>query len=224
MRSFVKHNGLSLLFMSLFVVTLVGQTFAGHADYNHQLVSDGLDPISWTRYVSSSQFMVDVTENWQSEYLQFWLYLTATIWLLQKGSPESKELGTSGVESAKNQKIGTYADEASPALARRTGLLLHLYSRSLGTVMGIFFGLSWLAQSVTGRVAYNADQLAQLQEPVSWLAYVGSADFWNRTLQNWQSEFLAVASLAVLSIYLRERGSPQSKPVGSAHDATGVEG
>lgn len=90
--------------------------------------------------------------------------------------------------------------------------------------MGTVFVLSWLAQSITGVAAYNEEQLRQLQAPMSWPEYILSADFWSRTLQNWQSEFLAIASMAVLSIYLRQRGSPESKPVGAAHTATGVEG
>jgi len=90
--------------------------------------------------------------------------------------------------------------------------------------MGLIFLLSWLAQSISGHSAYNREQLASLQEPIAWLGYLGSADFWNRTLQNWQSEFLAVASMVVLSIYLRQRGSPESKPVGAPHEATGLEG
>jgi hypothetical protein len=90
--------------------------------------------------------------------------------------------------------------------------------------MGVLFLLSWLAQSVAGSAAYNEQQLRDLQAPVGWARYVASADFWNRTLQNWQSELLAVASMVVLSIYLRQRGSPESKPVGAAHTATGVEG
>jgi hypothetical protein len=101
---------------------------------------------------------------------------------------------------------------------------LAVYSRSLGIVMGAIFVASWLAQSIAGRSAFNEQQIADLQDPVTWAGYVASADFWNRTLQNWQSEFLAVGSMVVFSIYLRQRGSPESKPVGAPHTATGVEG
>jgi hypothetical protein len=90
--------------------------------------------------------------------------------------------------------------------------------------MGLIFAFSWLAQSIAGRSAFNEQQLSQLQDPVSWTGYVFSSEFWNRTLQNWQSEFLAVGSMVVLSIYLRQRGSPESKPVGTSHSATGIEG
>ena len=89
--------------------------------------------------------------------------------------------------------------------------------------MALIFAASWLAQSVAGRAAYNEQQLSQLEDPVSWFGYVTSSDFWSRTLQNWQSEFLAVAAMAVFAIYLRQRGSPESKPVGAAHDSTGTE-
>jgi hypothetical protein len=95
-----------------------------------------------------------------------------------------------------------------------------VFSRSLGLTMAGIFLLSWFAQSVAGLAAFNAEQLSQLSDPVNWLGYVTSADFWNRTLQNWQSEFLAIGSMAVLGVYLRQRGSPESKPVGAAHAVT----
>jgi hypothetical protein len=165
-----------------------------------------------------------VAENWQSEYLQFALYTFLTVWLLQKGSPESKSLDQAGRESDRDQKVGRFATPESPKWAHTRGLRLFLLSNSLGLVMGLIFLLSWLAQSVAGVAAYNEKQLSDLEDPVSWAQYLGSPEFWNRTLQNWQSELLAVASMAILAIYLRQRGSPQSKPVGSAHTATGVEG
>lgn len=146
------------------------------------------------------------------------------MWLLQRGSPESKELGKAGTESDEEQKVGAHATPDSPRWASAGGPRQALYSSSLGTVMGLIFLSSWLVQSVTGRVAFNEEQLRQLQEPVGWGTYVSSAEFWNRTLQNWQSELLAVASMAILSVYLRQRGSPESKPVGAAHSSTGVEG
>ncbi|MFJ6121590.1 DUF6766 family protein [Streptomyces sp. NPDC092129] len=221
---FVKHNGLTLAFGTGFLLTLVGQAVSGHADFNDQLVTDGLQPISFLPYLATSDFAVDVTENWQSEYLQFFLYIFGTVWLLQRGSPESKELHKAGVESDREQKVGAHAGPSSPRWAADTGWRGKLYSRSLGSVMAVIFVWSWLAQSITGVAAYNEQHLRQLQAPISWPQYLGGADFWNRTLQNWQSELLAVASMAILSVYLRQRGSPESKPVGAAHASTGVEG
>lgn len=224
MRRRIRENSLGLTFGLMFLGVLVAQAFAGHADFNQQQLTSGLEPISLGRYISSASFGVDVLENWQSEYLQFFLYIYLTVWLLQRGSPESKELDKAGRESEREQKIGAFADAGSPAWARVRGVRLFLFSNSLGLVMGLIFVLSWLGQSITGMVSYNERQLADLQDPVSWGGYVTNPDFWNRTLQNWQSELLAVASMAILAIYLRQRGSSQSKPVGSAHAATGIEG
>ncbi|OPG10950.1 hypothetical protein B1R27_00060 [Streptomyces sp. GKU 895] len=221
---FAKHNSLTLTFGTGFLLTLAGQAVAGHADFNNQLSTDGLHPIGFLPYLATSDFAVDVTENWQSEYLQFFLYVFGTVWLLQRGSPESKELGKAGVESDREQKVGDHADPTSPRWAADRGWRQTLYSRSLGIVMAVIFAWSWLAQSIAGVAAYNEEHLRQLQSPISWLQYLGSADFWSRTLQNWQSELLAVASMAILSVYLRQRGSPESKPVGAAHTSTGVEG
>ncbi|WIM93524.1 hypothetical protein ACTOB_005504 [Actinoplanes oblitus] len=224
MRQFLRQNSLGLVFGLLFLIVLVGQAFAGHADFNQQQLTEGLPPVSLGRYLTSASFGVDVLENWQSEYLQFFLYIWFTVWLLQKGSPESKELDKPGRETEREQKIGAFADADSPKWARARGLRLWLFSNSLGLVMGLIFVLSWAGQSIAGRAAFNEEQLGNLADPVSWTDYLASPDFWNRTLQNWQSELLAVASMAILAIYLRQRGSSQSKPVGAAHTATGIEG
>jgi hypothetical protein len=223
-RRFLKENSLGLVFGLLFLLALVGQALAGHADFNRTQLTEGLPEVSLGRYLTSASFGTDVAENWQSEYLQFFLYTFMTVWLLQKGSPESKSLDESGLESEREQKVGEYATEDSPKWAKVRGWRLGLFANSLGLVMGLIFLASWLAQSVAGVAAYNEQQLADLQDPVSWAQYLREPDFWNRTLQNWQSELLAVASIAILAIYLRQRGSPQSKPVGAAHTATGVEG
>ncbi|MEV6842962.1 DUF6766 family protein [Actinoplanes sp. NPDC051411] len=224
MKRFLRDNSLGLVFGALFLIVLIAQAFAGHADFNQQQLTEGLPPVSFARYVTSASFGADVLENWQSEYLQFFLYIFLTVWLLQKGSPESKELDKAGLESEREQKIGAFADAGSPKWARVRGLRLWLFSNSLGLVMGLIFVLSWLGQSIAGVASFNEQQLGDLQDPVSWPKYLTEPDFWNRTLQNWQSELLAVASMAILAIYLRQRGSSQSKPVGSAHTSTGVEG
>ncbi|KRE52541.1 DUF6766 family protein [Phycicoccus sp. Soil748] len=224
MRRWLRENSLTLAFTLLLLGALVGQAVSGQAFYNENALDAGLPTLTMLEYVTSSQFAVDVAENWQSEYLQFLLYILLTVWLLQKGSPESKPLDKAGRESDQDQKVGRYAEDSSPLWARVGGWRTSLYSRSLGLVMGVVFLGSWSAQLVAGRSAYNAEQLQDLQDPLSWTGYLTAPDFWNRTLQNWQSEFLAVGSMVVLSIYLRERGSPESKPVGSSHEATGVEG
>jgi hypothetical protein len=220
----LRNNGLSLFFGLIFILALLGQGLTGHALFNEEQLSAGLREISLGEYLTSSHFAVDVSENWQSEYLQFLLYIFATIWLVQKGSPESKELDKTGIESDEEQLVGEHSNQKSPAWAKVSGWRQVLFSNSLGMTMGLIFVLSWLVQSFSGNSAYNEAQLKNFQEPVAWTEYVVSPEFWNRTLQNWQSEFLAVGSMVVLSIYLRQRGSPESKPVGSAHDDTGTTG
>lgn len=223
MKRTLRENGLALAFTALLLVALVGQALTGEASYNEAATDAGLPTLTVLEYVTSSQFTVDVAENWQSEYLQFLLYILLTVWLLQKGSPESKPLDSAGRESDKDQKVGPYADKDSPRWAAVGGWRTALFSRSLGLTMGAVFIGSWAAQFIAGRSAYNAEQLQDLQDPLTWSQYLAAPDFWNRTFQNWQSEFLAVASMVVLSIYLRERGSPESKPVGTSNTATGVE-
>lgn len=220
----LRNHSLSLVFLGLFLAALVGQAIAGHAEYNNEQIAHMSATVSFWRYVVSSNFGQAVMENWQSEYLQFTTFIFLTVWVVQKGSPESKKLDEVGIESDEQQKVGEYATSRSPKWARVRGLRLWVYSNSLVLVMGTIWIGTWFAQSVTGWSAYNADQLDHKEPTVSWLGYITSADFWQTTLQNWQSEFLAVGSMAVLAIYLRQRGSPESKPVGAPHEATGVEG
>jgi hypothetical protein len=221
---FLRENSLSIVFLVIFLLSLAGQALVGHGLFNQdQLLHHG-DPISLGRYLTTSQFAADVAENWQSEYLQFSLYILGTVWLLQRGSPESKELDKAGLESQEEQRIGRHATAHSPRWAKVGGLRTAIYSNSLLLVMTALWLGSWFAQSIAGWSAYNADQLDHQAATVDWLGYLGTNDFWDRTLQNWQSEFLAVGSMAILSVYLRQRGSAESKPVGAPHDATGVEG
>jgi hypothetical protein len=221
----VRENSLSLFFLVLFLATLFAQSYAGHLDYNEELKAHDDPEISWGRYAVSSKFGVAVMENWQSEYLQFFLFIAATIWLVQKGSNESKALDGTGLESDQAQRVGKHASPRSPSWAKRVGgLRYHLYANSLLTLMGVIFVATWLAESVTGWTEYNADQLDHQQAAVSWGSYVTTPDFWEKSLQNWQSEFLAVGTMAVFTVYLRQRGSPESKPVGAPHEETGSSG
>ena len=224
MRKWLRDNSLSLFFLVIFLAALVGQAIAGHILHNEDAMAHHGPTMTFWRYIRSSDFGNAVMENWQSEYLQFMLFMLATIWLVQRGSPESKPPDQAGLESDQEQKIGPHADEDSPGWARAGGARTFVYSNSLLIVMSIIFFGSWFAQSVTGWTTYNATQVDHHQATVTWLGYVGSADFWEATLQNWQSEFLAVGSFVAITAFLRQRGSSQSKPVGTPHDATGVEG
>lgn len=219
-RSFLRDNSLSLVFAGLLFLALCGQSLWGVAQYNEQARTAGLQEISLWRYVTSSGFAVDVAENWQSEFLQFALYIGFTVWLVQRGSSESKKPGDEGRESDEKQMVGAFATPDSPAWARVGGWRTRLYSHSLLLTMASIFILSWAAQGLAGRVADNEERLREQLDPRGLAEYLVSPDFWGRTLQNWQSELLAIGTMAVFAIYLRERGSPESKEVGAPHAVT----
>jgi hypothetical protein len=224
MRSGLRRNSLGLFFGAIFLLALVGQAVAGWKQFNQDQAAEQLARVTLPDYLGSAGFAVDVAENWQSEYLQFLLYILATVWLVQVGSTESKEPDDAGLEDPEEQRVGSSADPTSPAWARAGGLRTLVFSWSLTLVMGGVFLVSWFAQSVAGWAAVNETRLQRLQDPITWPRYLVDADFWSRTLQNWQSEFLAVGSMAVFSVFLRQRGSSESKPVGAPHSATGVDG
>ncbi|WP_136706293.1 DUF6766 family protein [Agromyces sp. H66] len=220
----IRQHALSIAFGALFALALIGQSVAGLFRVNEEQASHGSPPYTWAEFVTSSEFVVDVAENWQSEYLQFFLFILATIWLVQKGSPESKKPGEEGIGTDEEQLVGEHARRDSPMWAKAADWRRTVFSNSLLLVMGAIFLLSWLAQSLSGMVVFNSEQVEHGQAIVSWTEYLVSADFWNRTLQNWQSEFLAVGSMIALSIYLRQRGSSESKPVGAPHHESAVSG
>ena len=224
MRSFVRENSLGLFFLVLFLVVVAAQSFVGWLDFNEEARAHEGAEYSYGRYVLSSQFGQAVLENWQSEYLQFLVFIVATVWLVQRGSPESKKVEKAGPESDREQFVGRFALRSSPRAAKASGWRTWLYENSLLLVFGALFVGSWVGQSVTGLTQYNEEQRGHGSAPVSWLGYLKRPDFWEATLQNWQSEFLAVGSMVVFAVYLRQRGSPESKPVGAPHGKTEVSG
>jgi hypothetical protein len=219
----LRDNALSILFGAIFLIALVGQSIAGWLESNERLLEHDQPAESFGSFVTSSEFIVDVAENWQSEFLQFFLFIAATIWLVQRGSPESKKPGDEGTGSDEEQLVGDHTRPDSPAWARTGGIRQVIYSNSLLLVMGAVFALSWFAQSLAGTVVMNSENAQHGEPPITWLEYVATPDFWNRTLQNWQSEFLAVGAMIALSMFLRQRGSAESKPVGAPHHQSAVE-
>ena len=183
----------------------------------------GASEVAWHQYLTSTQLARAVMENWQSEFLQFFLFILITVWLVQRGSGESKAAG----ESAPN-RIGSNESRATtpdaPGWAKLGDWRRRVYENSLLLTMLTIFLLSWLAQSLTGWRVYNDQQLEHHAGAIGWGSYLLRSDYWESTLQNWQSEFLAVGSMAVFTIYLRQRGSPESKPVGAPHDETSSSG
>jgi hypothetical protein len=224
MRAFLRHNGLSVFFVTLFLASLTAQSVAGQRSYSAEQREHGGAAVSWWDYVTSSQFWGAVMENWQSEFLQFTVFIGATVWLVQKGSNESKKLEDAGLETDEQQKVGEHATARSPRWARVGGFRTSVYENSLLLAMGLVFALTWLAQSLNNWRAFNDEQREHAESTVSWGRYLLDPDFWENTLQNWQSEFLAVGVMVVFTIFLRQRGSPESKPVGAPHDETATSG
>ena len=224
MTRFLRENGLSLFFGLLFALTLAAQSIVGHSVFNDEAVQHGEPPISHGRYLVSSHFGSAVLENWQSEWLQFILFALAAVWLVQRGSNESKEVGEEGLESDQKQRIGGYAPPNGPAWAKVRGWRTAIYSNSFLLLMTLIFLGSWLGESTTGWTEFNNEQREHDDPTVSWLEYLGEPDFWEKSFQNWQSEFLAVGMMVIFSVYLRQRGSPESKPVGEPHETTAATG
>jgi hypothetical protein len=224
MARFARNNSLSIACLVAFAISLVGQAIAGQRAFNEEQLAHGAGTVSFADYLFSSSFGAAVMENWQSEFLQFTFFILVTIWLVQKGSNESKQIEETGLESVQRQRIGEYAEERSPRWAKTGGWRTTLYSHSLVIAMTLIFFASWGTQSVTAWNEFNDSQRKHDEPTVTWLGYLGRPDFWEKTFQNWQSEFLAVGTMAVFTIYLRQRGSPESKPVGAPHDETATSG
>jgi hypothetical protein len=221
---FVRENSLSLFFGALLLLTLVGQSLVGHSLYNEDAIQHSQETISYLRYVASSHFGEAVMENWESEFLQFTLYILATVWLVQRGSPESKKLEEAGRGTDEEQLVGKHARRDSPRWAKVGGWKTAIYSNSLLLVMGSLFVASWFGHSFTGWSEFNQEQQEHGDAAVSWTGYLGRPDFWEQSFQNWQSEFLAIGAMVLFSVYLRQRGSPESKPVGAPDTVTGRTG
>lgn len=218
MRKWVRHNSLSLVMFAAFVVFIVLQSYFGWAVRNEELVQAGQSPDGYWHYLRSGHFGEAVFENWESEFLQMGAYVLLTAYLVQRGSAESKPLEQ---EDRPDDQPG-HAKHESPALSKLGGVAQLFYRNSLSIVLLGFFALSFLAHLISGTAAYNEEQALQTGAPaVNVWTFLGTSEFWFQSMQNWQSEFLAVGALIVLSIFLRQHGSPESKPVTAPHDQTG---
>ncbi len=222
MRKFLRDHSLGLVLLAITLVILAGQTLAGFRNYNEQQMQMRQPAISYTSYLTSSDLYDNVMSNWQSEFLQIALYTMFGVWFRQKGSAESRNPRDPEHASDEQEMLGEHARSDSPRWARAGGLKLRLFQNSLLLAMTPLFFLSWLAMALTERNVYNQQQQFFKQPAVSFGNFVGTSYFWNKTLQNWQSEFLAIGVFAVATIYLRQRGSTESKPVGAPHAETGA--
>jgi hypothetical protein len=202
MTRFLRNNSLSLVFGLMFLVVLfAGQATSGYRVFNADQLEHGEHTVSFGKYLTTSHFGEATFENWESEFLQMGSYVVLTIWLRQRGSAESKPLDEEVDVDKPSQRSW-------------------LYKNSLSLAFFTLFGLSFLAHAITGAHNFSSEQVAHGESAVATMDYLRRAQFWFESLQNWQSEFLAVAAIVVLSIFLRQQGSPESKPVDMANAET----
>ncbi len=220
MRRWWRNNGLSIVLGTLFVLSLAGQAVAGHRQQDAERREHGRLPQRFGEYLRSPAFLEATAENWESEFLQMAAYVLLTVFLFQKGSAESKS--PDGAPEPVD-RIPDPRRPGAPGPVRRGGLALRLYRNSLSIALAALFLVSFALHAVGGAGVYNEEQAEHgSPERVSALGYVAMSRFWFESLQNWQSEFLSVLAIVVLSIRLRQFGSPESKPVDAAHDETGT--
>jgi hypothetical protein len=210
-RDLWHYHGLSIILVSLFVVTIAGQTFAGWHVYNEEQRQHGEPPVDFSAYVRSGHFSEATFENWESEFLQMAFYVVLTTFFFQRGSSESKRPNV--FEEVDIDPREAPDKESAPWPVRRGGWMLVLYENSLSLAFALLFLTSFTLHATRGVIELNEQQLAHGEPPLTTMQYLGTSQFWFESFQNWQSEFLALAAMVVLSIFLRQRGSPESKPV-----------
>ena len=221
MRQFFHNNGLSIVLLGLFFLSFVGQYFTGHKEHNDDRREHNQPTVGYIEYLGEGHFIEATFENWESEFLQMGMYVVLTIFLFQKGSSESKTPDTTDRVDVIPEK--SLLDKDTPAPVKRGGLALKIYQNSLSIALFSLFAVSFALHAVGGARVYNEEQAEHDKiEKVSAIEYVGTSRFWFESFQNWQSEFLSIGAMVVLSIFLRQKGSPESKPVDSPHTETGT--
>lgn len=216
----LRNNGLTIVWATLFVVFLGAQAVVGHRVYNAEQQEHGEAATSFAGYLTTGHFGEAVFENWESEFLQMAMFVILTAFLFQKGASESKDPEKDHEPVDEDPRLHRH-DPGAPGPVRRGGLALRLYENSLSLTLALLFLVAFVMHAVTGRQEYSAEQVQHGGEPASLMDYWTSAQFWFESFQNWQSEFMSVALLVVLSIWLRQRSSPESKPVARPHSDTG---
>ena len=221
MRRLLRENGLSIVWMGLFFLTLIfGQSVVGQREYNNEQKDHGRPEVGFVEYLQSAHFVEATMENWESEFLQMFLFIVLTVFLYQKGSAESKKLDEE--EDVDRDPRQSKKKRDAPWPVRKGGFVLKLYENSLSLTFLLLFLASFFLHAAGGAREYNQDQAEHGGgERVSTLQYITTSRFWFESLQNWQSEFLSVGMMVLLTIWLRQKGSPESKPVDAPHSQTG---
>jgi len=219
-RKWIHDHGLLVANAGLFVVFFGAMVASGIQVYNADQLEHGQSAVTLAGYLTSGDFVEATFENWESEFLQMGMYVVLTAHLFQRGSSESKPLGE---PAPQDEDPRTVEDKQhAPWPVRRGGWILAVYERSLSILFFVLFFASLALHAAGGAKAYSADELAHGGSPVTFWEYLGTSQFWFESFQNWQSEFLAVAAIVGASVYLRHRGSAESKPVAEPHTHTGA--
>ena len=219
MAAFFRNNGLTIVLMLLFLGSLIGQWLTGWRFENEELARHGESTITLTQYATDPQFISTVFENWESEFLQMSAYVLLTCFLFQKGSAESSDPDDPPRDDdleAQSRKAG------APAILRAGRLARVVYAHSLGLALLLLFVVSFLMHWTFSAKQAAAEAVSHGEPPLPMGQYLWDAQLWFESFQNWQSEFLSTAVLVVLTIFLRQRESPESKPVAAPHRQTGV--
>ena len=216
----LRDNGLLLACLGLFAIFFAGMIISGTATYNQEQQEHGSrEQISVLKYLSTGNFVEATFENWESEFLQMGMYVVLTAFLYQRGSSESKPLNEPAPQDQDPRTATT--NQCTPWPVRRGGWVLALYEHSLAIAFFVLFFASWALHAMGGAKAFNEEQLQHGEAAISVWRYATTSQFWFESMQNWQSEFIAVAAIVGLSIFLRQRGSAESKPVAEPHRHTG---
>ena len=217
MKKFLKNNSLSLVIFLLFVLSLTGQAVTGLKQYNQDMQEKGGPQANLPQYLTSGHFLEATFENWESEFLQMALFVVLTIFLYQKGSSESKDPD----KEEEVDKEPSPRRKNAPWPVKKGGVILALYKHSLFIAFTLIFLLSFVGHWYGSLKDYNQEQLLKGMPTETALQYLGNSRLWFESFQNWESEFLSVLAIVVLSIFLRQKGSPQSKPVDAPYSETG---
>lgn len=223
MRRLLRENGLSIVLAGMFLLAWAGQIVAGWSVFNDERLAHDLARIGLLAYLGSAQFLEATAENWESEFLQMAAYVLLTVGLYQKGSSESKDPDKREAVDRDPRNVRGKAREEAPAPVRKGGWILRIYEHSLSIAFLALFLVSFWLHAVGGARHHSAEELLHGGTAVTVREYIATSQFWFESFQNWQSEFLALVSMVVLSIWLRQRGSPESKPVDAPHSQTGSE-
>ena len=219
MKRILRDNGLSIVVFGLFLLFLIGESIAGHRASNEDRQQHGQPAQSYPEFIASGDFIESTTENWESEFLEMAAYALLTAFLFQRGSAESKKLDEPEAVDRDPRLFRHKADAPWPV--RQDGWVLRVYENSLTLVFLLLFFGAFILHAWGGMEAYNDQQRQHGASPLSLIEFMSTSHFWFQSLQNWQSEFLGLGSMVVLSIFLRQRGSAESKPVDAAHSETG---